>query len=213
MDVLDYILDGLEAELALERELGIKSVEIDRALLAPQVSETATPVGATRRGETRAERSGGERRPNMAREGASPPPRQVATAPRAVRPSGDQAVLPLVFLHHGPLSAAGADMMAKIQAAMGPTAARAPIVVAPPVPPAKIIVILGGRAMKQFFPAMKGEPGQWRKTSTGADVLITNSPDYILRFDAVTPAVRKIKQAMWLSLKAVVQRLQSDRLA
>ena len=35
MTALDYILDGLEAELALERELGVRSVEIDRALLAP----------------------------------------------------------------------------------------------------------------------------------------------------------------------------------
>ena len=29
MTVLDYILDGLEAELALERELGVRSVELE----------------------------------------------------------------------------------------------------------------------------------------------------------------------------------------
>ena len=33
MTALDYILDGLEAALELERELGVRSVEIDRNLL------------------------------------------------------------------------------------------------------------------------------------------------------------------------------------
>ena len=34
MDVLAFILDGLEAALELERELGVRTVEIDRGLLA-----------------------------------------------------------------------------------------------------------------------------------------------------------------------------------
>ena len=40
-------------------------------------------------------------------------------------------------------------------------------------------------------------------------MLVTYSPEYILRFDTVTPAVQKLKQDMWRSLKAVVQRLKS----
>ena len=32
---VEYVLDGLEAELELERELGVRVVEIDRALLSP----------------------------------------------------------------------------------------------------------------------------------------------------------------------------------
>jgi len=99
-------------------------------------------------------------------------------------------------------------MMAKIILAMGRTAENTPIVVAPPLPKAKIVVVLGGLALKKYFPEMRGEPGQWQKTPEGVDVLITYSPEYILRFAAVTPAVQKIKQDMWRSLKAVVQRLR-----
>ena len=97
--------------------------------------------------------------------------------------------------------------MAKILSALGKP--DAPIVVVPPVPKAKVTVVLGGLALKRYFPGMKGEPGQWQKASDGRDVLITYSPEYILRFGTVTPAVQKIKQDMWLSLKAVKQRLTS----
>ena len=96
-------------------------------------------------------------------------------------------------------------MMSKILTALGKP--DAPIVVVPPVPKAKVTVVLGGLALKKYFPGMKGEPGQWQKTPEGRDVLITYSPEYILRFGTVTPAVQKIKQGMWLSLKAVKQRL------
>ena len=50
MNVLDYLLDGVEAELALERELGVRLVECDRALLKPlpkpEVAPAARPVAA-----------------------------------------------------------------------------------------------------------------------------------------------------------------------
>ena len=78
-----------------------------------------------------------------------------------------------------------------------------------PVPQAKITVVLGGLALKKYFAGMRGEPGQWEKTPEGRDVLITYSPEYILRFGTVTPAVQKIKEEMWRSLKAVKQRLAS----
>ena len=67
----------------------------------------------------------------------------------------------------------------------------------------------GYRYLVLEAPKMAAElqPGQWQKTPDGRDVLITYSPAYILRFGTVTPAVQKIKQDMWLSLKAVRQRL------
>jgi hypothetical protein len=40
-------------------------------------------------------------------------------------------------------------------------------------------------------------------------VLVTYSPEYILRFGEDSPAVKKIKQDMWMSLKTVLQRLES----
>ena len=176
MDVLDFILDGLEKALELERELGVRAVECDRGLLG---------------GETRAGRETRDLRQ--------------AAVNRPIEQSSDRTILPLVFLHDRPLSPADVEMMAKILNALGKP--EAPIVVAPPVPQAKVTVVLGGLALKKYFPGMKGEPGQWQKTPEGRDVLITYSPAYILRFGTVTPAVEKIKQDMWRSLKAVKQRL------
>ena len=188
MNALDYILDGLEAALELERELGVRAVECDRSLLAPASRlppNVSRPTGGGH--ETRDERreTGG------------------GLETRDARP----AVGDLVFLHDRPLSPAGIEMMAKIIGAMKRTAENSPIVVEPPMPRAKVLVVLGGRALKKYFPEQKAEPGQWFKTPGGRDVLVTYSPEYILRFGAVTPAVLKLKQAMWHSLKAVVQRL------
>jgi len=99
-------------------------------------------------------------------------------------------------------------MMAKIVTALGRTSETAPIVVVPPVPKkAKVVVVLGARALKLYFPEVKGEPGQWFRTAEGQDVLITYSPEYFLRFATVTPVVQQHKKDMWRSLKAVVQRL------
>ena len=195
MEIVDYILDGLEAALELERELGVRTVEIDRSVLtAPEV----------------------RRMPEVGGTGVSPV-RPPATSPAPARPAADaeRAGRPfhhggadLVFLHDRPLSPQGVEMMAKIVTAMGRTVDTAPIVVVPPAPKAKVVVILGGRAMKLYFPEMKAGPGQWVRTPEGQDVLVTYSPEYILRFGTVTPAVQKLKQEMWRSLKAVVQRLR-----
>jgi len=198
--VLDFVLEGLERALELERELGGRSIEIDRELL-----KAAEPPG----GE--AARGGTESSPRMppplsgGRQAASPTPPAPPAPPRPVSVSSPAD---LVFLHDRPLSEKGVEMMAKIIRAMGRTAANAPIVVVPPVPKAKIVVVLGGLALKKYFPEMRGEPGQWQKTPEGCDVLITYSPEYILRFATVTSAVEKIKKDMWHSLKAVVQRLR-----
>ena len=175
MTALDYILDGLEAELALARELGVRTVEIDRALLVPPAASAAV-------------------RP-------PPPP---APAPRP--PAASASAYAFVFLHDKPLSPAGAEMMAKIVAAMGRTAATAPVVVAPPLPKAKVYIVLGGLALKRWFPGLPGAPNQWTRTAEGQDVLVSNSPEYILRFKTVTPAVQKIKRDMWTAIKSVLQR-------
>lgn len=191
MDVVEYILEGLEKALELERELGVRTVEIDRGLLEggktaeprlpSQVSSPSTKVGL----ETEDAR--------------------LAAVNQTIKQSSNQTISDLVFLHDRPLSPAGVEMLAKILTALGKP--DSPIVVVPPVPKAKVTVILGGLALRKYFPGMRGEPGQWQKTPDGRDVLITYSPEYILRFGAVTPAVKKIKEDMWRSLKAVKQRL------
>ena len=207
MDVVEYILDGLEAALELERELGVRTVECDRAVLVgekkaePRLSsKVLSPSGTTGGLETKDLRR--ETRTGLETRDARP-----AAVNQTLKTSKTQILLPLAFLHDRPLSSAGVEMMAKILNALGRP--DAPIVVVPPAPQARVTVVLGGLALKKYFPGMKGEPGQWQKTPDGRDVLITYSPAYILRFGTVTPAVQKIKQDMWLSLKAVKQRLAS----
>lgn len=203
MNALDYILDGLEAALELERELGVRVVECDRSLLTPasrlpsNVSRLSGEGLETRdvRRETRVGLETRDERP--------------AANNRTIEQSNDRTIPDLAFLHDRPLSPAGIEMMAKIIGAMKRTAENSPIVVEPPMPRAKVLVVLGGRALRKYFPEQKAEPGQWFRTPGGRDVLVTYSPEYILRFDTVTPAVQKLKQDMWRSLKAVVQRLKS----
>lgn len=202
MTVLEYVLDGLEKALELERELGTRSIEVDREFLGRATGET--PVGPGRAtGKTPVGPGRGEivelSNCRIVESIDQSTNRRIENSP--------PAVYDFVFLHDRPLSADGITMMAKIIQAMGKTAETAPIIIEPPVPKAKVIVILGGRALKKFLPEAKGEPGQWIKSPGGRDVLVTYSPEYILRFGAVTSAVEKIKKAMWLSLKAVKQRL------
>ena len=178
MDI-DSILDALADALELERELGVRMVDIDRSLLAPPVKESsAQPVAI------------------------APPAPRVSPVPQATSATGIQ----FFFVHDRPLSSGGQAMMEKIVAAMGKTAETAPIVVNAPLPAAPIVVVLGSRALKKFFPGLRGSPGDWLKSSNGRDVLVSRSPEEMLRFGEVTPAVKKMKWEMWQSLKTVVQR-------
>ena len=204
MDVVEYILDGLEAALELERELGVRSVEIDRKLLGEarqRVGGVVPNAPQPRKNENSFDDGCGAQR--TARPTAVQPP-----VTQTLKHSNTQTISDLVFLHDRPLSPKGVEMMAKILNALGKS--DAPIVVTSPAPQAKITVVLGGLALKKYFTGMRGEPGQWQKTPEGRDVLITYSPEYILRFGTVTPAVQKIKQDMWRSLKAVRQRLSTS---
>ena len=203
MNALDYILDGLEAALELERELGVRVVECDRSLLTP-ASRLPSNVSRLSGGglETRDVR-------RETRVGLETRDERPAANNRTIEQSNGRTIPDLAFLHDRPLSPAGIEMMAKIIEAMKRTAENSPIVVEPPMPRAKVLVVLGARALKKYFPEQKAEPGQWFRTPGGRDVLVTYSPEYILRFDTVTPAVQKLKQDMWRSLKAVVQRLKS----
>ena len=186
MNVADYVLDGLERWLEVERECGTRALEIDRSLLTADVGDGTKGTNAT--------------------DGGSPASRQVPTA-QATQVSSTGPVLDFVFLHDRPLAPAGIEMMAKIVTALGKTADTAPVVVAPPLPKARAYVVLGALALKKYFPGLRGEPGQWVKSADGKDVLVTYSPAFILRFPTVTDAVKKIKRDMWNSLKGVMQRV------
>ena len=200
---MEYVLDGLEAELELERELGVRAVEIDRALLSPQPA--AAP--ATRAGVPPPASAAG-------RAGVPPPAadiRQPATVPEP-QPANHAPLstsIDLVFLHDRPLSPGGIEMMAKIVTAMKKTPESAPIVFNGERPAAKAYVLLGSGALRKWLPGVKGAPGEWVKDQAGNSYLVTYSPEFILRMGPPTPAVKEIKMKMWTSLKGVMQRVVS----
>ena len=193
MTALEYLLDGLEAELELERELGVRVVELDRSLLSSPPSSSTPPISPS----TRSTRS--------TRLQSSTPP--LPHSPTDPIPQSPTSSLSFAFLHDRPLSPSGIEMMAKIVTAMHETPETAPIVFTGERPPAKMYVVLGSEAMKKWYPGMRGAPGQWLRGRNGEDVLLTYSPEYLLRFGAATPALMKLKREMWTSLKGVIQRL------
>ena len=200
---MEYVLDGLEAELELERELGVRAVEIDRALLSHPPS--ASP----------ADRAGVPPPAAAAGRSGVPPPaadiRQPATVPEP-QPANHAPLstsIDFVFLHDRPLSQGGIEMMAKIVTAMKKTAETAPIVFNGERPAAKAYVLLGSGALRKWLPGVKGAPGEWVKDQAGNSYLVTYSPEFILRMGPPTPAVKEIKMKMWTSLKGVMQRVVS----
>lgn len=186
VNVLDYILNGLEAELELERELGVRSLEVDRGLLKDSVRPVTGDV----------------------------PIAHTSSTPDPVRPvAGDVPIahtpgthFDFVFIHDRPLSPKGIEMMAKIIPAMGKTPETAPIVVATPIPQAKIYVFLGRAALNKYMAGMRVQEGVWFKSPKGKEIMLVKSPEEILRFATVTPAVKQMKENMWRALKVVMQR-------
>ena len=209
MTALEYILDGLEAALALERELGVRSFELEEGLArvpgAERASGTFEPetapvvaasVSASADGSARAARS-------TAAASAS------ASADGSARAARYTAAVQMAFLHDRALDGAGAEMIAKITAALGFTPKEAPVIWDGALPDAKIYVVLGARALRQWLPTQHGSPGMWVEAGNKRPALVTYSPNFFLRFKEVTPAVKKIKAEMWQSLKAAAARLRT----
>ena len=184
MNVLDYLLDGVEAELALERELGVRLVECDRELLKPLPNREVAAVARYV-----------EERP------AERPSVRASDQPTAQQ-------YDFVFLHDKPLTAGGVEMMAKIVGALGKNLVTAPVVCEGDRPSAKAYIVLGARALNKWFPDIKAAPGQWVSTHDAPNIIVTYSPAYILRFAQVTPALQKIKKDMWTAIKSVLQRIK-----
>ena len=207
-NILAYVLDGLADYLELERERGVKAVEIDRALLmaapAPKAGAAAAPPSARAPAESAV--------PPRAAGGAGDAAPKGDGSPKAE--AGAKGPLDFVFLADRPLSPKAVEMMAKIIPAMGKTSETAPIVIVPPtpdvraMPDARFFVFLGRAALARCMPGTRGEENRWLKSPGGRDVLLVKSPEEIVRFTTVTPALKRMKQEMWLALKTVMQRVR-----
>ena len=208
------VLDGFENELELERELGVRAFELNRELLVKGVGSTRVELGSTRvflgsdrvgLGSDSAEVAKTLKDLNKTLTDS----KQTLIDPNKTLSDSNPTLGPydFVFLHHDRLSQGGVEMMAKIVTAMKKTPDTAPIVFVGERPAARVYVVLGGIAMKKWFPELRCSPGQWAKGARGEEVLVTYSPEYILRLGPETPAVKKLKLAMWTSLKGVMQKL------
>lgn len=205
MNPLEEILDGLEAELLLERELGVRVVECDRRLLTPLA---AAPSAVAAKAEPAAERVQPVRAPSPVPSSSGPAPISEPVSRRnGVTGIGSGPAVDFVFLHERQLAPAGTEMMAKIVTALGKTLESAPIVHEGELPAAKVHVVLGSAALKKWFPGMRAAPGQWISCERAKNVLVTYSPTYILRFGSGSAAVQKVKREMWTSLKSVPARV------
>ncbi len=188
---LTEILDAFEAELELENELGVRLFSCDRSLLAlsPQTKAVAPPAVAA----------------------PATPPKVVAaqTAAPAPTPAAASNASPdFVFLHHAPLTPDGVVMMSKIITALGKKA-DVPILFELPRPKTPYAVVLGGAALKKWFPNINSEAGRWVKAQDGTWLYVTYSPTYLLRFGD-SAQVLNMKRAMWKGLKALMRRIEDE---
>ena len=192
MDIYDQILENLE----LERELGTRTVEIDRALLLPPKPESASAEPAADKSETRA--------PQPETRNQKPE----TTTPQSATPvaPGSSESCDIAFLTGRPLSPAGAEAMAKTFAAMKR--------IKPDIQVAlnesrksRVIVLLGSDALKKLLPTARPVRGQWIQIN-GVPAMMTFSPDYIFsHFQAGSPHERQAKSEMWEDIKSALARL------
>ena len=209
MDIYDQILENLE----LERELGTRTVEIDRALLLPPNPESASAEPAADKSASKPE-TPTPQPAAISPQPAVPSPQPVVATPVASTPSAPSPAAPnssggcdIAFLTGRPLSPAGAEAMAKTFAAMKR--------IKPDIQVAlnesrksRVIVLLGSDALKKLLPTARPVRGQWIQIN-GVPAMMTFSPDYIFsHFQAGSPHERQAKSEMWEDIKSAVARLR-----
>ena len=211
MTALDAILDGFESALELERELGNRIVPCDRKLLAPleEASQVlASPPLAGAGAKTPSSRILG----NLEALEAPPPakPRTTNHEPRATPPeprTANHESRDILFVHHRPFTERAQALMDNIIKAMKLGEGQYQVVFGGgPLPPAKVCVVLGSNALVQIMPGGACQPGSWTKTPSGADALVTYSPEFILRFSEGSEGQKECQRKMWASLKSALSR-------
>ena len=142
MSNVNEILTAFEEALELERELGTRTVEIDRALLRCSPAPMATPArGASDSREASSSSSG-----SSATSGSRASSNSSAAGPRA-----DFAFL-LECEPQGPV----AELLPKMSEAIG----YGPDGVKVNDPSARVLIVLGSDAMAKWLPGVKARPGQ-----------------------------------------------------
>ena len=198
MTTLDEILGAFEEALELERELGTRTVECDRALLMPAVLQPCSP-------ETTKPRS-----PEIPK---TEPPKPEPQRSGSVEPSKPEAAQPpetkdFAFIVDRRPEGEAAEMMRNMLRAMGcsnrDSMVKEAAAAAAERPHARVYIVLGREAFQVFAPGQRAALGMWTKV---ADVpaVVTYSPAKILAcFGSVGEGITKAKRQIWNDLKSAL---------
>ena len=212
MDVGD-ILDEFERALELERELGVRVVEIDRALLVSfPPPDPAPPAAVTASAAADAAQAPRQRieKPQPRPAGRDPVPVPPASSSEA--PASDLVV---VAASPAELQGVAGELLLKMLGAIGRDLGSAPVEVAGPDLAArvaarnpKIVVMLGRDACRALFPAQRVGKGEWVAFGNAVAAAIP-SPAFMLRFYADKPEeLNNLQRVAWNTLKLVRERLK-----
>ena len=192
---LEAILSAFEEALELERELGTRTVELDRALLrkpAPAAAPAAKSL------------------PPPSVEPSMPVPADTVSAPsaEAAAPAktdvpGKQPIPDFAFLLECEPSGQVAELLPKMSEAIG----YGPDGVRVNDPNARVLIVLGSDALRKWLPGVLAKPGMWVKRGE-TPALVTASPTKTYRFYGNDQdKIRKLKLRLWADLKAALARI------
>lgn len=211
MDIYDQILECLE----LERELGTRTVEIDRALLVPPKKEVPLQVAATAEAVDRTVSE--PRQEATARVETAPVSVAAVEAKRVEKPSpqdaqgsvdngGADALCDIAFFTGRTLSDRGNEAMRKTFAAMQKIRPGIRVRLNERCK-AKVVILLGSDAMLKRMPTARPVRGAW-VTLDGTPAIMTYSPDFIFsHFQEGSPNMNKAKHSMWSDIQSAIARL------
>lgn len=211
MDIYDQILECLE----LERELGTRTVEIDRALLVPPKKEVSLQVVATAEAVGR---TASEPRQEAAARVETTPASVAAVEKGAAKSSSQDAqgavdsggaeccLCDIAFFTGRTLSDRGNEAMRKTFAAMQKIRPGISVRLNEQCK-AKVVILLGSDAMLKRMPTARPVRGAW-VTLDGAPAIMTYSPDFIFsHFQEGSPNMNKAKHSMWSDIQSAIARL------
>lgn len=211
MDIYDQILECLE----LERELGTRTVEIDRALLVPPKKEVPLQVAATAEAVDRT--ASEPRQEATARVETTPASVAAVEAKRVVKSSpqdaqgavdngGAECLCDIAFFTGRTLSDRGNEAMRKTFAAMQKIRPGISVRLNEQCK-AKVVILLGSDAMLKRMPTARPVRGAW-VTLDGTPAIMTYSPDFIFsHFQEGSPNMNKAKHSMWSDIQSAIARL------
>jgi hypothetical protein len=208
---LSEILDAFEANLELERELGTRSFEIDRAVLASFLEQS--PARKKMTTQPRKEFSPASSARVITEQAQVE--KTTLQAAASVQTSSCHALKPpsagmfkIAFVHDRKLSPGALEIIKKALAALKLTESDAVVVEDRNFPNAGIYVFLGVPAARNFMPAADFSTGVILQSGGGRKFIVTHSPEQIVRFASIPDAVKKFKVDLWMHMNMAVKAVQ-----